>query len=327
MTMKKLAELANVSKSTVSKAFSGSPDISKQTRDYIFEIAKEYGCYDKYNKRPFDKKIIAIICPEINSEDYYSIINLLINLLDTRSATMLLSTSSFNENKEKDIYKYFSTYGKADGIIIVNTLGVYSKEEVIVPTVSMFARHNSAAIDNVDFSTTEAMRNIMSTLKEFGHKQIGFAGESFTTNSQSLFKQMAREFAISLNDTSIKVSNKRFEEAGRDVVRQWIAEGTLPTAIVAAYDYIAIGIMKELSQNNLQIPKDVSVVGINDITISSFIEPTLSSVKYPNEELCQEAVSLLFKKIDNRYYRARHITEIPAQFISRDSIGPVKKDF
>ena len=324
MTMKKLADLANVSKSTISKAFSGSPDISKKTRDHIFQIAKEYGCYDKYNKRPFDKKIIAIICPEINSEDYYSIVNLLINLLDTRSAMMLLSTSSFNETKEKDIYKYFSTYGKADGIIIVNTFGVYSKEEVII---SMIARHNSAAIDNVDFSTNEAMQNIISTLKEFGHKQIGFAGEPLTTTSQSLFKQTARKSAISLNDTSIKVSRKRFEEAGRDVVRQWIAEGTLPTAIVAAYDYIAIGIMKELSQNNLQVPKDVSVVGINDITLSSFIEPTLSSVKYPNEELCQEAVSLLFKKIDNRYYRARHITKIPAQFIPRDSIGPVKKDF
>ena len=107
MTMKKLADLANVSKSTISKAFSGSPDISKKTRDHIFQIAKEHGCYDKYNKKPFDKKIIAVICPEINSEDYTSIVNLLMNFLDERNAMMLLSTSSFNETKEKDIYKYF----------------------------------------------------------------------------------------------------------------------------------------------------------------------------------------------------------------------------
>lgn len=325
MTMKKLAALANVSKSTVSKAFSGGKDISPETREHIFKIAKETGCYDKYNKKPFDKKVIAIICPEINSADYSAVVKLLINFLEEQNAIALLSSASFDESKEKEFYRYYSSYCKIDGIIIINTLGVYSKSEVTVPTVSMFAKNDSALIDNVDFTSVEAMRNIISNLKSLGHKHIGFVGEPFTKGMQTLFCDTAREFAVSLNDSSLKISDKRFEEAGKDSVRQWLDEKALPTAIIAAYGYIALGVIKELAENELHVPEDVSVVSINDTAVSSLVIPSISSISYPNEELCREAVSLLLKKIDNRHYRARHITNIPARFISRDSIGPVKK--
>lgn len=325
MTMKKLAALANVSKSTVSKAFSGAKDINPETREHIFKIAKETGCYDKYNKKPFDKKVVAIICPEINSADYSAIVNLLIHFLEEQNAIALLSSTSFDEDKEKEFYRYYNTYCKADGVIIINTLGVYSGAEVMIPTVSMFAKHDSKLIDNVDFTSVEAMRNIISTLKALGHKKIGFAGEPLTTGMMTLFRDTAREFAISLSDSSLKISDKRFEEAGKDSVRQWLAEGTLPTAIIAAYSYIALGIINELKENGIKVPEEVSVVGINDTAFSSFVVPPLSSIKYPNEELCREAVSLLLKKIDNQHYRARHTTNIPARFIVRESIGPAKK--
>ena len=65
MTLKKIADAANVSVSTVSKAFSWSNEISEGKRQYIFEIAKREGCYDKYCKPEFVKKVIAVICPEV----------------------------------------------------------------------------------------------------------------------------------------------------------------------------------------------------------------------------------------------------------------------
>ena len=61
MNLAKLAQLANVSVSTVSKAFSDSPEISGQTREIIFNVAKEHGCFDKYYKPVYSKKVIAVI--------------------------------------------------------------------------------------------------------------------------------------------------------------------------------------------------------------------------------------------------------------------------
>ena len=71
MTMRDLAKLANVSVSTVSKAFREADDVSPQTREQIFALAKEQGCFGKYYKGRYHKKVVAIICPELLS-DYYS---------------------------------------------------------------------------------------------------------------------------------------------------------------------------------------------------------------------------------------------------------------
>ena len=67
MTMRELAKLANVSVSTVSKAFHDAEDISEETRNLVFETAKQYGCFGKFYKVKFPKQVIAFICPELGS--------------------------------------------------------------------------------------------------------------------------------------------------------------------------------------------------------------------------------------------------------------------
>ena len=320
MTLQKLAELSGVSVSTVSKAFSGSRDIGKKTRERIFQLAKEHGCFDQYNKHRFEKNIIAVLCPEINTEYYWSTINCLMKYIEEAGALMTLSVTGFDSAREQELYTYYSAYCKADGIILIDFWGNMSGD-VLTPTVVIGSRKGWTEIDEVKFSLEDSMRETLSALKELGHVNIGFAGELLTERKQTTFEQTARELAISIDDTKIKISKKRFEDAGKENVRAWINENTLPTAIIAAYDDIAIGVMKELYQNGYRVPEDVSVVGMDDITVSTFLEPSLSSIHFPKEEICREAVALIIKKIENQYYRSRHTTVIPTRFIPRDSIA------
>ena len=67
MTLSKLAKLAHVSVSTASKAFSESPDISSETREMIFSIAKAQGCFKKFYNAKYPKLVIAVIAPEFGS--------------------------------------------------------------------------------------------------------------------------------------------------------------------------------------------------------------------------------------------------------------------
>ena len=105
MTLTKLAELTGVSVSTVSKAFSGSPDIGKETRERIFQIAKEQGCFDKYNKHRFEKKIIAVLCPELGSDLYSETVNCLMKYIEEAGALMTLSVTGFDAEREKELSK------------------------------------------------------------------------------------------------------------------------------------------------------------------------------------------------------------------------------
>ena len=70
MTLKMIAEMAGTSVSSVSKAFSGSGEISEETKENIFRIAKDFGCFEKYYKAPRKQPMIALIVPEIDSEYY-----------------------------------------------------------------------------------------------------------------------------------------------------------------------------------------------------------------------------------------------------------------
>lgn len=96
MNLETLAKLAEVSVGTVSKAFSGSKEISEDTKERIFALAKEHGCFDKYNKNRFDKKVIAVICPELNSEYYSATVTLLNREITLRGGIMSVSTTDFS---------------------------------------------------------------------------------------------------------------------------------------------------------------------------------------------------------------------------------------
>ena len=99
MTMKELAALANVSLSTVSKAFHDAEDISAGTKELIFDIAKKHGCYGKYYKGKYAKTVVAIICPELESAYYNAYVEKLQKLIKKKGSVSKDETQSFVNNK------------------------------------------------------------------------------------------------------------------------------------------------------------------------------------------------------------------------------------
>ena len=108
MNMQGLARRAGVSVSTVSKAFSGSAEISEETRRRIFEIARKDGSFDRYNKSRFAKKVIGIVFPEITSDYYASCATILQQEITVNGGIMTLAVTHFDADSEKEIFAYYS---------------------------------------------------------------------------------------------------------------------------------------------------------------------------------------------------------------------------
>ena len=134
-----------------------------------------------------------------------------------------------------------------------------------------------------------------------------------------------RKAGLAVRDDMIKISKRRFEETGAHAVDMWVSEATIPTAILAGYDSIAIGIITRLKKYGIRVPEDVSVVGMDDTDIAAFFSPTLSSIHMYMAEACHRAMEVIMKKIDNQYYSPHENIVIPTKFIERNSIGPVPK--
>ncbi len=315
--MKELAKICNVSVSTVSKAFHGAEDISEETKNLIFETAKSEGVFGKFYKGKYHKKIIAVICPEITSEYYSSFLNILQTLIEKEKGICVISSYDFSPKKQKELVEYYSSYLKVDGIIVFS-LHDKLKKGYDVPIVSIFSSVDSN-VDSVKTNTKEAIGEATGTLASMGHKKIAFIGERLTSAKANWFRSAAEEY--NLDEYHIVESSERFEEAGIEGVKKLIEDKAEFSAIICGYDKIAFGAIKELKRNNLRIPEDVSVIGIDNISSSKFFETELTSIDTKPEDICHIAFDLLLKKMDNKYFRSKQDIIIKSSLIIRESIS------
>lgn len=317
MTMQELAQLANVSVSTVSKAFSGAPDVSAETREHVFAVARQQGCFGKFQKEKYGKKTIAIICHEMDGGYYTIYMEQLQRLVEADGGICLISTDHFDCRKQAELVEYYASFLQVDGLIVFS-LAEPLKKGYDVPIVSLFSSKDPR-VDAVNTDMPLAIGEAVDTLLEYGHREIAFIGEPLTRTKADAFEAAIRR-AKNVSGTVVE-SACRFEEAGIDGVEQLLAQGAPFTAIVCAYDYIAFGAMKRLQENGCRIPEDVSLIGMDNISTARYAQTSLTTIDTQPEEMCAIAWELLRKKMDNKYFRARQSISIKPRLILRDSIG------
>lgn len=322
MSMLKISQLAGVSKSTVSKAMSDSSEISEETKKKVIKAAKELGMFEKYYKGNFSKKVIAVITPELTSEFYSSSIEYLDKLISQRNAVMTVSLSNFNAKTESELLSFYLTKGRADGIIVLDAFSKI-KYNAAVPIAVLNSLKEQK---NVDCVNTDFLSPIIEAIHHFkinGHKKIGFVGESLTQDKYEYFIHAMKEHNLEINNDYIIISKYRFETAGFLAMEKLFERKDRPTTILAAYDYIALGIIQSIRSRGFNVPDDFSVIGIDDISLNTYYNISLTSIKSNKTEICDLITELLFKKIENKYYRMIQNITIKGELIIRNSVKKI----
>ena len=134
-----------------------------------------------------------------------------------------------------------------------------------------------------------------------------------------------RKVRLPVHRNFIIVSDKRFTEAGEECMKALIDGGELLGVIISAYDQIAYGAMKYAREHGIRIPDDISFVGMDDITATSYFDVPLSSIHMGYEEICEEVCDLVFARIENRHVRMKDKIEVPISVNIRESLSDLKK--
>lgn len=317
MTLTQLAKLAKTSVGTVSKAFSGSREISEETRNKIYKIAKESGCFDKYYKAPRSRPLIALMPPEPESEYYGRDIGMIEKALTQSGADTIIAFTRFDAERQSQLFRELAYRLKVDGIII---WGAPDKNPEQIPLVTISARKQSGNSDTVMLSIDEGIAELADTLKLYGHTEVGFIGEGLTVYKEKALKNSMRRVGLPVHDKYFVRSGARFTDAGADGMKELIKRNAVPTVIVAAYDQIAYGAMKVAQEAGYRIPEDISFVGMDDIYSAQYCEIPLSSLHMDIESVCPQIVELIYKRMENRFYRAREEIKIPVKLNVRESL-------
>ncbi len=317
MTMAELAKLANVSVSTVSKAFHEAPDVSDETKRHIFALAKENGCYGKFFKGKYHKPIIAMVFPEVVSNYYTRHVKLLSDLVEKNGGICVLASDNFSTEKQAELVEYFASYLQVDGIFVFSLNGEL-KKAYDVPVVSLFSSSDNR-VHSVRSDLFPAIQETASILKEYRHRNVAFIGEPLTRKKAVKFKEELSRHELAL---TVIESSKRFEPAGEDGVRQLLENGVPFSALICAYDYIAYGAIKELLRHGLRVPQDVSVIGIDNLPINDYTETSIASIDTNPEKICKAAWKLMEKKLHSPHFREKEEIVFPCKLIVRESLQP-----
>ena len=320
MTMRELAKLANVSVSAVSKAFHDADDISSETKAHIFELAKKHGCYGKFYKERFPKKVIAIICAELNSGHYSSFVTKLQEFIEESGNIAVVSNDHFDADTQAELIDYYASYIHVDGIIVLG-LRTPIKRGYDIPIVALFSTVDTS-VDSVRNDMEGAMREAVSLLSKLEHKNIAFISEHLTKSTAALFERIVGERkGISAH---LIHTTESFEKAGEEGIKHLLAKKCGATAIICAYDEIAIGAIKELKRNGFSVPDDISVIGIDNIQATAYTETGLTTIDMNPDEICMIAWDLILKKQENKFYKNHQQITLACKLIVRESVGPAK---
>lgn len=314
MTLSKLAKLANVAVSTASKAFSMSDDISEQTRNEVFDIARKNGCFKKFFNAKYPKFVVALICPEVHSRHYSELCLYLHRLLQARGCELCISSTEFSPQTAADRIDYYENYSSVDAIILIDIETELPPRET--PIISVGGRTVGADVTiRIDYET--ALRNALLNFKSSGLTRIGFIGEPHTASKLSAFERISGEVFGGADEKYIYVSGERFEKGGYNAAMALYSSGTLPEALICAYDDMALGAMRFLSDKGISVPKQIKIIGMDNIPYSAYSVPSLSTIDFMNAAVCETAAESFFEISDGKTATSEYV--LSAELIMRES--------
>ncbi|NLL71833.1 MAG: LacI family transcriptional regulator [Epulopiscium sp.] len=349
VTLKDIAERAGVSISTVSRIINNDPmkRASKETSERVWKIVNEMGYIPNQNARRLIKgeedgnhptKTKAIGCIFTSTGDTYTdpffshIAMGIQKEVADRGYVLGYSFSSYDMT-DAALYNNIST-NKVDGAII---LGRFSQDVLkflkanIQNLVYAGVNYVNGGFDEVICDGYKGACTAVEHLISLGHTDIGFVGAIRGKDQNRVINEhrfdgyqdtmMKHDIAI---DPDFICSVELSTLDGYKGMQKLLKTEKKPTAVFCANDVVAIGVMKAIHEEGLQVPKDMAVVGLDDIEMAAYVRPSLTTIRVPKEELGKFAVKMLIDRIEGGHDLPIRV-DLPFELIVRESCGAKSK--
>jgi LacI family transcriptional regulator len=334
-SMKDIARMAKVSRTTVSFVLNNRMDmkISKKTRKKVIDIARKLDYYPhaiaKSLVKQKTKTIGLILCQELGSVLSDILIPQVIlginNIALKKDYKILLQ---YIENKKNnDNYYHLAREKRIDGIILSgprsDDVEILKLKEEGFPIV-LIGQAEEGDFSYSDIDNVEASKKIVNHLISHGHERIAIitnAPLNYTASKLRLegYKEALKEEKINFYEELVGIGNFT-PQSGFRVTQNLLSLKTPPTAIFVASDVVAFGAMDALKKKGLQIPSDVALVGFDNVNLSEYVDPALTTINLPGFDIGMNAGNLLINIIEEEEKKNRKII-LDANMIIRKSCG------
>jgi LacI family transcriptional regulator len=306
MDIREIARRAKVSTATVSRAINRIPTVDPQLAKRVWKVVDELGYYPNTQARALvsgKSRIFGLVVSEITNPFFPEIVQTFENLAVQHNYEILL-TSTIHDPKRMESSVRRMIERRVDGVAIL-TFGM--EDSLIehlrfrkVPLVFVDVGPDVPGVSNIRVNYQNGIRQAVQHLAALRHTRIAFVTGPLHLKSalarRDAFKTAMEEIGLPVAPEQIVVGDHTMEGGMRAL--DLISVRDYPTAVLCSNDMTAIGLMREAYDQGINIPRDLSVVGFDDIRLSEFMIPPLTTVQMSQTELAQIAFKALMNEVD-----------------------------
>lgn len=338
VTIEDVAKEARVSITTVSRVINNNYPVKEETRKRVEEVIEKLNFHPNILARGLINQktdTVGIIVPSNTNLFFPTVVKGIDSVLRKKGYTIYLCDSDNNEDEEIRYVK--SLLGRmVDGIIVIDPQtaniksGFYEKISKEVPLVCINGYNEGIdcnfVLNNEETGTIEAMEYLIS----LGHRRIAFVrGEkSYSYDlKERVYKDILNRYGCSEYKKIINVGHGNNDYTVDNTIKtilQVLSETNAPTAFFACNDIMALGVLNACKRIGLHIPKDISVIGFDNIIISNLSEPKVTTVDQNMYTLGETAAEMLLKCINKNTHKSERII-LDTKLIIRDSCKKITK--
>lgn len=309
VTIHDVAARAGVSVATVSRVLNRKQIVREETTNQVLAAAKSLRYVPNVAARALSirrSNTVGIVLPEVHGEFFSEVIRG-IDVAARKDRYHILVSGSHSDVEEMgEVLE--AMHGRVDGLVVMAPdVAIDSLREQLprdLPMVllnSSDERHPAITIDNYG-----GARAMMQHLSDLGHRRIAFiTGPASNADA----RERLRGYRQSMRGaTRVEITGDFTERAGHEAVKQILALDTRPTAIFAANDSMAVGALSALHEANIDVPRQMSVVGFDDIPIARYVNPQLTTIRVDIAELGRRAFGVLIETLAHPKSRVRRET-------------------
>jgi DNA-binding LacI/PurR family transcriptional regulator len=335
-TLHDVAKVAGVSIKTVSNVIHNHPNVTPKTKEKVEAAISALNYSPNLNARSLrtgKTNVIGLAIPELLNSYFTELANYVILAAEEKGLTVVIEQTRGDKDKELKVLDH-AERNLVDGMIY-SPLGLHQEDakltNVSYPLVLVGENIFNGPKDHVTMKNIEAAQAATEYLIGLGHKRIAVIGahKGEVIGSAGLrltgYKKALKAAGIKYDESLVGYTAPWFRSNGAEVMAELLKRTRDFTAVFALNDLLAFGAMRVLQEQGISIPKDVSVLGFDNLEEAKYSIPSLSSLEPGKEEIARKAVDALIERMssgESAKGPAREI-EVDFQIVERESTASV----
>lgn len=315
LNIKTIAKMAGVSVSTVSKIINNYSDVSEETKARVMEIMKETGYVPSNSAKTLATKksslIGVIFAGQLNIDFTHPFFVEVLNSFKKQMGTLGYDLLFFSNEKFKgDEADYLGRcrHYQVDGCIIVSGQEIETSIDELdqseIPCIGVDIELKGKTSGYIMSDNSKMGAKVVEQFYLEGFRDLGFIGSTSESDISNLresgYRKAMESFGLPVHAEWFVRGDSFFESSGYEAMQQLLEQKTLPRAVFAASDQLALGAIKALREHGLRVPEDMAIIGCDDIDACKYVSPTLTTVRQNKDKIGRLAALMLYDLINKQ---------------------------